>query len=113
MSQLTDEDAEDVRLWLSLNAFKHVSSVGGDTTGFGDRQDTWKRDGTLIRLTRDRSQWWYDMSRTGTGAWLDVDTVSGAMGYKLTAPVERVAYIASSIDDRVFGALLTAERHSP
>jgi len=113
MSRLTDEDAEDVRLWLSRNAFKDVSSVGGDTTDFGDRQDTWERDGTLVRLTRDRGQWWYDMSRTGTGSWLDVDTVSGAMGYKLTAPVERVAYIASSIDDRVFGALLTVERHSP
>jgi hypothetical protein len=53
------------------------------------------------------------MSRAGTGYWLDVDTVSGAMGYKLAAPVERVAFIASSIDDRVFGALLTVERHSP
>lgn len=113
MSQLTDEDAEDVRHWLSRNAFKHLSSVGGDTTGFGDRHDIWERDGTLIRLTRDRGQWWYDMSRTGIGSWLDVDTVSAAMGYKLTAPVERVADIASSIDDRDFGALLTVERHSP
>lgn len=113
MSQLTDEDAEDVRHWLSQNALKHVTSVGGDTTGFGDRQDTWERHGTLIRLTRDRGQWWCDMSRTGTGSWLDVDTVSGAMGYKLTAPVERVAYIASAVDDRVFGALLTVDQPLP
>ena len=36
-----------------------------------------------------------------------------AMGYKLTAPVERVQFVASSIDDRVFGALRTAVRHPP
>lgn len=112
MSMLAGEDADEVRYWLGRNEFEHVSSVGGDTAGFGDRQDIWERDGTLIRVTRDRGQWWYDMSRAGTGSWLDVDTVAGAMGYKLTAPVERVAYVAASIDDRVFGALLTAERHS-
>ncbi|WP_404385018.1 hypothetical protein LL946_04020 [Knoellia locipacati] len=113
MSMLAGEDADEVRNWLGRNEFEHVSSVGGDTAGFGDRQDIWERDGTLIRVTRDRGQWWYDMSRAGTGSWLDVDTVAGAMGYKLTAPVERVAYVAASIDDRVFGALLAAERHSP
>ena len=113
MSNLTDEDAEGVRHWLERNQYEHISSVGGDTTGFGDRQDIWERNGTLIRVTRDRGEWWYDMSRAGTGSWLDVDTVAGAMAYKLTAPVERVAYIAASIDDRVFGALLAAERHSP
>lgn len=113
MSTLTAEDAEGVRDWLGRNQFEHVSSIGGYTTGFGDRQDIWERNGTLVRVTKDRGQWWYDMSRTGTSAWLDVDTVAGAMGYKLTAPVERLAYIASSIDDRVFEALLAAEQHSP
>lgn len=113
MSELTDEDAEAVRNWLDRHQFQHVSSVGGDTTGFGDRQDVWERSGTLIRLTRDRSQWWYDVSRSGTDCWLDVDSVVAAMGYKQTVPVERVANVASSIDDRMFGALRTSERHSP
>jgi hypothetical protein len=113
MSELTDDDAEEVRRWLGRNEFEHLSTAGGNTTGFGDRQDIWERGGTLIRVTRDRGQWWCDMSRTGAGSWLDVDTVAGAMGYKLTACVERVAYVASSIDDRVFGALITTERHSP
>jgi hypothetical protein len=58
MSELTDEDAGDVRDWLDRNQFQHVSSLGGDTTAFGDRQDVWERDGTLVRLSRDRGQWW-------------------------------------------------------
>ncbi len=113
MSELTEDEAEEVRGWLARNEFEHVSSVGGHTMGIGDRQEIWERTGTLIRVTGGRGQWWYDMSRTGAGTWLDVDVVAGAMGCKLTAPVERVAYVAASIDDRVFGALLTTERHSP
>jgi hypothetical protein len=112
MSKLTDEDAEAVRSWLNRHEFQHVSSVGGDGTRFGDRQDVWERAGTLIRVTRDRGQWWYDMSRAGTDSWLDVDTVVGAMGYKQAQPAERVAVVASSVDDRVYGALLSAELHS-
>jgi hypothetical protein len=113
MSELTDEDAGDVRDWLDRNQFQHVSSLGGDTTAFGDRQDVWERDGTLVRLSHDRGQRWYDMSRSGTNAWLDVDSVAAAMGYKLTTPVERVADVASSIDDRVLATLRTAVRQSP
>lgn len=112
MSKLTDEDAKDVRYWLGRHEFEHVSSVGGGTTAFGNCQDVWEQNGTLIRVTRDRGQSWYHISRTGATSWLDVDTVAGAMGYKLTAPVERVAYVATSINDRVFGALIAAEPHS-
>jgi hypothetical protein len=53
-----------------------------------------------------------DLSRSGTGVWLDIDAVAGAMGFKSTAPVERVADVAS-IDDRVFDALCTEVRHTP
>jgi hypothetical protein len=53
------------------------------------------------------------MSRSGTNAWLDVDSVAAAMGCKLTTPVERVADVASSIDDRVFATLRTAVWQSP
>jgi hypothetical protein len=42
-----------------------------------------------------------------------VDAVAGAMGSKSTVLVERVADVASSIDDRVFEALSTVVRHSP
>lgn len=112
VSELTEEEAETVRDWLRRNQFQNVSSVGGDSAGFGDRQELWERDGTLIRLTRDRAQWWYDLSRSGANLWLDVDRVAGALGSESTAPVERVADVAS-IDDRKFGALSTVVRHSP
>lgn len=112
MSELTAAQAEAVRSWLDRNQFQHVSSIGGDSTGFGDRQDVWEREGTLFRLTRDRGQWWCDLSRSGANLWLDVDGVATALGSKSTAPVERAADVAS-IDDRVFGALRTVVRHSP
>jgi hypothetical protein len=113
MSELADEEVAAVQSWLDRHQFEHVSSVGGDSEGFGDRQDVWERDRTLLRITRDRGQWWYDLSRSGTNVWLDVDGVAGAMGFKSTAPVERVADVASSIDDRVFVALSTVVRSSP
>lgn len=35
------------------------------------------------------------------------------MGYKQTAPVDRTAVVTDSVDDGIFAALRTAERHSP
>lgn len=113
MSELAVEEAEAIRRWLERHEFEHVSTVGGDSAPFGDRQDIWERAGTLFRLTQDRGQWWYDLSRSGAEIWLDVDSVAGAMGSKWTAPVERVADVASLIDDRVFGALCSTVRHAP
>lgn len=113
MSELTVEEAGAVRGWLERNQFEHASHVGGDSVAFGDRQDVWERSGTLFRLTCDRGQWWYDLSRSGTGVWLDVDDVAGAMRFKSTVPVERVADIAGYLDDRVFDALHTGMRHAP
>jgi hypothetical protein len=112
MSELTEDDTGAVRDWLRRNQFENVASMGGDSAPFGDRQEVWERDGTLIRLARDRGQWWYDLSRTGAGHWLDVDGVAGAMGSKSTAPVERVADVAS-IDDRKFSAISTMVRDAP
>lgn len=113
MAELTNKDAEAVSRWLDLNKFKHVSSTGEDSAAFGDRQELWERDGTLIRLTRDRGQWFYDVSRREAESWLDVDSVASAMGFKQTAPIERIEVVASAIDDRVFGALSSAVRHAP
>lgn len=112
MADLTDDEAKEVRSWLNRNQFSRLSSVGGDTTAFGDRRDIWERDGVLFRLTRDRGQWWYDLSRASADVWLDVDDVAGALGSKSHAPVGRVAEVAS-IDDRVFPALTASVRHAP
>jgi hypothetical protein len=113
VAELTEEDAHAVRDWLGRNQFDQVTSIGGPETAFGDQQDTWERAGTLVRLTRDRGQWWYDITRVGTNVWLDIDTVAGAMGYKHTVPAERVDVVASSLDNRSFAAIASSERPSP
>ena len=113
MSDLTDEEAEAVGGWLERHEFGKVSSHRGVSSAFGDHRVAWERDGTLLRMTRDRGQWWYDVSQEGTNVWLDVDDVAGAAGSKSTAPVDRVADLVGSIDHRVFGALSASLRHSP
>jgi hypothetical protein len=113
MSQLTNDQAEDVRGWLDRHEFEKVTSRGGDFSPFGDRQEVWERHGTLVRLTRDRGQWCYELSRDGANVWLDIDAVAGAIGSKSTAPADRVADVAGSIDDRAFGALSASPRPSP
>jgi hypothetical protein len=112
VSELSEVEVEAIRKWLVRNQFDHVSGVGGDSAPFGDSQDVWERDGTLLRLARDRGQWWYDLSRSGTAVWLDVDAVAAASGCKSVVPVERVADVVGWVDDRVFAALATAVRHS-
>src|SRR4051794_6725293 len=72
MTELTAEEARALRGWLNTHQFQTVSSIGGDSAPFGDRQEVWERDGTLIHLTRDRGQWWYDLSRRSTNVWLDI-----------------------------------------
>ncbi len=109
VSDVSDEVAVGLRIWLTRNQFELVAPVGGDSASFGDRQDTWDRNGTRVRLTRDRGQWWCDLSRLGSNVWLDLDDVAGALGVKFTDPVERLATAASSIDDRVFDALSTGD----
>lgn len=112
MSKLTEGEASAVREWLGRNQFENVERTGGDSAPFGDQREVWERDGTLFRLTRDRGQWWYDLSRRGAGHWLDVDSVAGAVQSKSQAPVERVADVAS-IDDRLFSAISTKVRNAP
>jgi hypothetical protein len=113
MAEVTGEHAEAVRHWLDNSQFEHVSTAGGASAAFGDRQDAWQHDGALVRLTRDRGQWWCDVSRSGTDVWLDLDVLTAALGYAHTAPVERLKLLANSIDDGTFRGLFTAAAHSP
>lgn len=112
VSELTEDEAANVRDWLGRNQFENVESTGGDSAPSGDRQEVWERDGTLIRLAWDRGQWWYDVSRNGAGHWLDVDGVAAELGWKSTAPAERVAHVAR-IDDRKFSAVSTVVHNAP
>jgi hypothetical protein len=113
MGPLTDDEARAVGSWLDRHQFEKASSIEEGTARFGDTQVVWERDGTLVRLTRDRGQWWCDLSRRSAAAWLDIDAVAGAMGSKSSPPVDRVADVAESIDDRVFSEFGTVIRRSP
>jgi hypothetical protein len=113
MFGVSDEEAEGVRKWLDQHLFDHVLSRGGDSAGFGDSQDVWVGDGTLVRLTRDRGQWSCDLSRSGSDVWLDVDRIAAAMGLDSTVPVQRVAELVGSMNDRVFRVLSATLPHSP
>ncbi len=111
MTELTTDEAEAVVDWLDSHQFKKVSSVGGHLAPFGDSQEVWNRDGTLVRLTRDRGQWWCDLSRSNAKAWLEMDTIAGVMGFESSTPIDRLSELTSLIDDRVFSALRASVQH--
>jgi hypothetical protein len=73
---------------------------------FGDEQHVWEQGGALVRLTRDRGQWWCELSRRGWNDWFDVDLVATAFGSKSYWPAERVAEVIHSFaDDRMLEPL--------
>lgn len=113
MAGLTDEEAEMVRKWLAQHLVEHEWSGPTDPGRFGDGQEVWQRDGTLVRLTRNGGGWTCDLSRRNAQAWLDLGRMATAMGSPATAPVERVADLCSTLNDRVFGALSATLPHSP
>jgi hypothetical protein len=112
MTEITADEAVAGRAWLGRNQFDLVSTRGGKDAAFGDQQEVWVRDGTLIRLTRDRGQWWADVSRQDTDVWLDAFEVGGALGEKSQLFEHRLA-TAAIVDDRVFGALVGYLKPSP
>ena len=110
--RLTDDDAEAVRKWLEGHQFEHVVSNRGDSSSSGVSLDAWEREGTLVRLRRDRGQWSCDLSRGGS-VWLDLDRIARALGTEPVLPVERVSELATSMNDRMFGALSNTLPHTP
>jgi hypothetical protein len=111
---LTDEEVEAVQLWLGLHQFDNVWSTKSEPGVFPDRQEIWEREGTRLRLTRDRhGQWRCDVSRAGSTVWLDVSRVAAALGYEWTDQVARVGDVARSMNDRVFHSLSNTLGPSP
>ena len=81
MAKLSDDEAAGVRELISREQFVVESArVSGD---FGEEQQVWERGGALVRLTRDRGQWWCELSRRGWSDWFDVDLVAGALGVEI------------------------------
>lgn len=107
MAELSDVDAAEVRALVAREQF--VVDSARVSEGFGDEQQVWERDGALVRLTRDRGQWWCELSRRGWSDWFDVDLAAGAFGSKSHGPAGRVAdVIAKFADDRMLDPLRAA-----
>src|SRR3954462_12842279 len=104
MANLSDEDAARVRAFVEREQFdlEFLTTLGG----FGDEQRVWDRDGALVRLTRDRGQWWCDLSHRGWPDWFDIDLVAGALGSKTNDVVDRLrGVLGAFIDGRLLEPL--------
>jgi len=101
---LSDEEAAEVQAFVDREQFtlEFVTTVGE----FGDEQRIWARDGALVRLSRDRGQWWCELSHRGWPDWFDIDVVAGALGSKSYEPADRVSDVIDKFtDDRLLEPL--------
>jgi hypothetical protein len=97
MARLSDEDAAAVRVFVEREQFELdcVTTAGG----FGDEQRVWDRDGALVRLTRDRGQWWCELSHRGWPVWFDIDLVAAALDSKSNDCVDRLGEVVGKFTD--------------
>jgi hypothetical protein len=104
--ELSEVEVMQVRELVAREQF--VREEARASSSFGDQLDVWERDGALVRLTRDRGQWWCDLSRRGWRDWFDVDLVAEAFGSKSQSPADRIGdVIGKFADDRLLEALRT------
>jgi hypothetical protein len=113
MTDIGADEAAQILLWLPQNQFERLSHVGGAHAGICDEQSTWARGPARVRVTRDRGQWWCDVSWEGFTTWLDVHDVAGAMQSKAYGSADRLAWVTSSLRSQTFGALAGFVRHAP
>lgn len=104
VAELSGDEVAGVRELITREQFVIESArASGD---FGDEQQVWERGGALVRLTRDRGQWWCELSRRGWRDWFDVDLVAGAFGSRSDGPAERIADVIDKFaDDRMLEPL--------
>ena len=97
MASLSEGDAARVRAFVEREQFdlEFLTTIGG----FGDEQRVWDREGALVRLTRDRGQWWCDLSHRGSPDWFDIDLVAAALGSKSNDVVDRVGGVIGAFTD--------------
>jgi hypothetical protein len=108
MGLVTPGEVEAVTSWLRSEGFSSVGRVVSPDH-FGDEQSTWSRGQALVRLTRDRGQWWCDLSLVGWTEWFDVDVVAASFETKDQA-VERRVLLVDELSDRLLDPLQAASR---
>lgn len=108
MGVLTEAEAGLVTSRLSSEGFSHANRKT-DPDHFGDEQTTLSRGQALVRLTRDRGQWWCDLSLAGWADWFDVDAVAAFFESKEQA-VDRRVLLVDQLTDRLLEPLKASTR---
>ena len=92
MGMLSASDADTVVTRLGREGFSRVS-FREDPDHFDDQQATWSDGDARVRLTRDRGEWWCDLSYGAWSDWFDLDLVAGFLESKEQAPEDRVILV--------------------
>ena len=108
MAEVSEDEVNAVIQWLRTHHFEQSATRAGD--GFGDRLEVWAKGRDLVRLVRDRGQWFVDVGRDGWDDWFDVDLVNYVVDTKEDTVVGRLAAVAAARLDHLLPALTEARR---
>jgi len=113
VTDIGEDEAAEVLLWLGRNQFELRSRIGGASEAFGDEQSIWTRGPARVRVTRDHGQWWCDVGWEPSRIWLGVHDVAGAMGTNEYSTTERLGNATSWLRSETFEALTEILQASP
>jgi hypothetical protein len=109
MGELSEAEGHTIAEWLSANEFT-VADQSRDAP-FGDQHDDWVRLGLMVRIVRDRGQWFAELSRQGWGTWFDIDLVAIVLGDRSVDALSRVIVAAGALtDDHLLPALTSLRK---
>ncbi|MDX6254485.1 MAG: hypothetical protein QOJ11_819 [Frankiales bacterium] len=74
---LSETDAASIREAVKRDRFAVASTTSSPR--FGDVQTIWRSSRLLVRLTRDRGQWFADVRHDDWDDWFDIDDVAAAV----------------------------------
>lgn len=97
MAELTEAEAAQVRDWVQRRGFHLTSDLGSQS--FGDEERIWERNNARVRLTRDRGQWWCELSYRGCPEWFDLDLAARALGSKFPDVEGRIGDVIDKFSD--------------
>lgn len=108
MSELSPTEVESVIEWLDHAGYARRNQQDG--LGFGDHLEEWERGRQLVRLVRDRGQWFLDVGQSGWTDWFDIDLTAFVIGSRADSVVDRMAAAAEANLEHLLPALQEARR---
>lgn len=90
---LSKAEVVEAESWLRTQQFERTRQLEG--AGFGDRLEEWSDGSFLVRLVRDRSQWFVEVSRSGWTDCFELDLIAWAIDTKETSITGRLSAISS------------------